>query len=89
MLGTYPFFTKDTVTLYIAFSSLNGSWNERLHLRLINGKWVQALSVIGPTATSIEHPFEYFDPDFPDGKGIGKRDWPLSGSVSNRHKSKP
>jgi hypothetical protein len=77
ILGNYPFGTEDTKDFVIVFSSLNGYWNERLHLRRVNGTWVQALSLVGPKAYSVLHPFEYFDSGFPDGRGIGKRDWPL------------
>lgn len=89
ILGGYPFGSKDTNDLTIAFSSLNGHWNERLHLRRIGGKWVQALSVIGPTAKSVQHPFEYFDPGYPDGEGIAKRDWPLGKAATTKGKAKP
>ena len=44
MMGSYPFGAKDANGLTIAFSSLNGYWNERLHLRRIDGKWHQASS---------------------------------------------
>jgi hypothetical protein len=80
VLGAYPFGIKDTNDLTIAFSSHNGYWNERLHLRRLNGRWLQAVTVIGPTAKSVQHPFEYYEADFPDGKGIARRDWPLSKS---------
>ena len=75
ILGAYPFFDGASANLSIAFSSLNGYWNERLHLRKINGKWVQALSVVGPTAESVKHPFIYFDPEYRDGKSIAQQDW--------------
>jgi len=88
MLGTYPFGSKDTNDLTISFSSYNGYWNERLHLRRIGGKWLQALSVIGPTAKSVREPFEYFDHEFPDGKGIARRDWPLAKTGPRKPKGK-
>jgi hypothetical protein len=78
MLAGYPQIQAEARDFQIAFSALNGYWTEKLHLRRINGKWVQALRIIGPTVESAKHPFEYFDPDFPDGKGIGKRDWPVA-----------
>jgi hypothetical protein len=76
MLGPYPFGSKDTNDLTIVFSSFNGYWNERLHLRRINGKWHQSLSVLGPTAKQGLHPFIYFDPDYPEGKALAEKDWP-------------
>jgi hypothetical protein len=75
MLDTYPFGTEDARNFTIAFSSFNGYWNERLHLRRINGKWYQALSVVGPTAKQTLHPFIYFDPNFPEGKALAEKDW--------------
>jgi len=76
MLGPYPFGAKESNDLTIAFSSLNGYWNERLHLRKINGKWHQSLSVIGPTTNQSLHPFIYYDSDYPDGKVLAEKDWP-------------
>ncbi len=75
MLGTYPFAARDTNNLTIAFSSLNGYWNERLHLRRIDGKWHQALSVMGPTSKQALHPFVYSDSDYPEGKALAEKDW--------------
>jgi hypothetical protein len=75
MLANYPFSTKDENNLTIAFSSLNGYWNERLHLRRINGKWHQALSVMGPTVKQSSHPFIYSDPDYPEGRALAEKDW--------------
>ena len=49
LLGMYPFPDEDSKRLSIAFSSLNGHWNEVLHLGRINGAWHQCLSVMGPT----------------------------------------
>jgi hypothetical protein len=76
MLGGYPFGSKDANDLTIAFSSLNGYWNERLHLRKVNGQWHQALSLMGPTAKQALHPFIYFDSDYPEGKALAEKDWP-------------
>jgi len=75
MLGAYAFGAQDAKNLTIAFSSLNGYWNERLHLRRINGKWHQSLSVMGPTAKQALHPFIYSDPDYPEGKALAEKDW--------------
>lgn len=75
MLGMYPFGSKDTNDLSIAFSSLNGYWNERLHLRKVNGKWHQSLSVMGPTVKQALHPFVWFDADYPEGKALAEKDW--------------
>ena len=84
MLGSYPFGSKDANDITIAFSSLNGYWNERLHLRRINGKWHQALSVMGPTVKQSLHPFIYFDPDYPEGKALAEKDWPRVKPKSRR-----
>jgi hypothetical protein len=75
LLGQYPFETKDTKDITVAFSAPNGYWNERLHLRKVSGKWHQSLSVMGPTVRQALHPFIYFDPDYPEGKALAERDW--------------
>jgi hypothetical protein len=85
MLGAYPFGAKETNDLTIAFSSLNGDWDERLHLRRVNGKWHQALSVWGPTPKQALHPFIYCDPDYPEGKALAEKDWPRV-KPQTRHK---
>lgn len=77
IVGTIPLPENDSNDFTIGFSGGNGYWNERLHLRRINGNWVQALSVIGPTAQSVKHPFEYADQGYPEKKGFARRDWPL------------
>jgi hypothetical protein len=76
IMGAYPFGAKDTNDLTIAFSSLNGYWNERLHLRRMNGKWHQALSLMGPTVKQALHPFIYSDSDYPEGRALAEKDWP-------------
>ncbi len=75
ILGTYPFGTTDANDLTIAFSGPNGFWDERLHLRRVNGTWLQALTVIGPTVKQMK-PFVKFDEGYPDSKGLAERDWP-------------
>lgn len=45
-IGAYPLTQADSKRLSIGFSSLNGYWNETLHLGRINGKWHQCLSVM-------------------------------------------
>jgi hypothetical protein len=75
MLGSYPFGAKDINNFTVVFSSLNGYWNQRLHLRRVDGNWHQALSVVGPTAKQMLHPFIYFDPDYPEGKALAEKDW--------------
>jgi len=75
-IGLYPFGAKDANDLTVVCSSSNGYWNERLHLRRINGQWHQSLSVMGPTVKQSLHPFIYFDSDFPAGKAIAEKDWP-------------
>jgi hypothetical protein len=76
ILGSYPFGNSDSDDFTIAFSSTNGFWNERLHLRRINGQWHQALSVMGPTTRQFLHRFTYADSDFPGGKALAEKDWP-------------
>jgi hypothetical protein len=46
MLGTYPLPKGDSKRLSIVFRSLNGYWDETLHLGLVNGKWRQCLSIL-------------------------------------------
>lgn len=75
LLGSYPFGSKDAKDLTVAFSSFNGYWNERLHLRRVDGRWHQALSVIGPTVKQNLKPFIYSDSDYPEGRAIAERDW--------------
>jgi hypothetical protein len=75
ILGTYPIGAKEANDLSIAFSSPNGNWDERLHLRRVNGTWLQALTVIGPTVKQMK-PFVKFDPGYPDSENLAQRDWP-------------
>lgn len=72
----YQFNAKDEDNLTIAFHGFNGDWTERLHLRRFNGKWHQALSVVGPTEKQAQEPFILADPDFPEGKSLAESDWP-------------
>src|SRR5437868_7148035 len=74
-IGTYPLFKGDSKRLTIAFSSLNGAWNEVLHLGAANGSWHQCLSVMGPTAKQVTTPFIYCDSDWPEGKALAEKDW--------------
>jgi len=76
VLGWYPFGAKDANDMTVGCSSLNGFWTERLHLRKINGKWHQSLSILGPTLAQSLHPFVYSNSDFPEGKAIAEKDWP-------------
>jgi len=85
MLGSYPFGANDSNDFTIVFSSTNGFWNERLHLRKINGQWHQALKVMGPTVRQELHPFIYTDSDFPDGKALAEKDWPRIIPQPTRH----
>ncbi len=85
-IGTYPFPDKDENDFTIGFAGANGLWNERIHLRRIDGNWLQAISVIGPTPDSVKHPFEEVDKGYPDGQGIGRRDWPLASDVLRKTK---
>src|ERR1019366_5459846 len=65
LLGMYPFPKGDSDRLSIAFSSLNGYWNETLHLGRVNGTWHQCLSVMGPTVKQATNPFIYCDSGWP------------------------
>jgi hypothetical protein len=76
LLGVYPLPKKDSKRLSIAFSSLNGYWNETLHLGLVNGAWHQCLSVMGPTVKQATNPFIYCDSDWPEGRALAEKDWP-------------
>lgn len=84
-IDLYPFGSKDANDITVSCSSLNGYWNERLHLRRRDGQWHQALSVLGPTVAQFQHPFVYYDPDFPEGKMISEKDWkPISNEGKKR-----
>ncbi len=75
VLGSYPMLQGNSDKLRIAFSSLNGYWNEVLHLGLVNGMWHQCLSVMGPTVKQVFKPFIYCDSDWPEGKALAEKDW--------------
>jgi len=75
VLGMYPFPKGDSKRLSIAFSGLNGYWNETLHLGRVNGTWHQCLSVMGPTVKQATNPFVYCDADWPEGKVLAGKDW--------------
>jgi hypothetical protein len=75
LLGIYPLPKGDSNRLSIAFSSLNGYWNEVLHLGRVNGKWHQCLSVMGPTQKQATNPFIYCDSDWAKGKALAEKDW--------------
>lgn len=75
LLGIYPLSKREANRLSIAFSSLNGYWNEVLHLGRVNGTWHQCLSVMGPTAKQATKPFVYCDSDWPEGKVLAEKDW--------------
>jgi hypothetical protein len=78
LLGIYPLPKKDSNRLSIAFSSLNGYWNEALHLGRVNGAWHQCLSVMGPTVKQATKPFVYCDADWPEGKALAEKDWVIA-----------
>ena len=75
LLGMHPFPRGDSNRVIIAFSSLNGYWNEVLHLNQVNGTWHQCLSVMGPTVKQATKPFIYCDSDWPEGKASAEKDW--------------
>lgn len=75
MLGTYPLPDGNSKRLNIAFRSPNGYWDETLHLGLVNGKWHQCLSVLGPTVKQAKNPFIRCDPDWPEGRALAEKDW--------------
>ena len=76
LLGMYPFPKGDSSRLSIAFSRLNGYWNETLHLGRVNGTWHQCLSVMGPTVKQATNPFIYCDSGWPEGRALAEKDWP-------------
>lgn len=75
VLGTYPFTKADSKRLTIAFGSLNGYWDEVLHLGLVNGQWRQCLSVIGPTMKQAKKPFIHCEPEWAEGRALAEKDW--------------
>lgn len=75
LLGIYPLPKGDSNRLSVAFSSLNGYWNEVLHLGRVNGKWRQCLSVMGPTVKQVTDPFVSCDSDWPEGRALAEKDW--------------
>jgi hypothetical protein len=74
-IGAYPIFSATRKRMTIAFSSLNGYWNETLHLGLIDQQWHQCLSILGPTVKESTEPFIWCDSDWPEGKALAERDW--------------
>jgi hypothetical protein len=75
IIGLYPMPQGDSKRLTINFSAPNGYWNQVLHLGHVNGAWHQCLSVLGPTAKQVKHPFVYCDSDWPEGKKLAEKDW--------------
>lgn len=75
IIGLYPMPHGDSKKLTINFSAPNGYWNEVLRLGRVNGTWHQCLSVMGPTAKQVTHPFIYCDSDWPEGKKLAEKDW--------------
>lgn len=73
IIGAYPVPQGTSKRLSIAFSSLNGNWNEGLHLGLVKGQWHQCLSVLGPK--EFTKPFIWCDSDWPEGKALAEKDW--------------
>jgi hypothetical protein len=76
LLGMYPFPKGDYERILIGFSSLNGIWDESLHLGRVNGTWHQCLSVFGPTVKQTMNPFIYCDSNWPEGRALAEKDWP-------------
>jgi hypothetical protein len=74
-LGAYDIPHESRKKLWINFSSYNGSWNEVLHLGLIDGQWRQCLSLTGPTRKQFFTPFIWCDTDWPEGKALAEKDW--------------
>lgn len=89
VIGTYEVPQGNSKKLSIHFSSLNGYWNEILHLGLVNKQWHQCLSVMGPTIKQAGRPFIWCDSDWPEGKALAEKDWAGITSAtqsSNRNK---
>jgi len=80
VIGLYPMPESDSKKLSISFSSLNGYWNEVLHLGRANGEWHQCLSVMGPTLKQAKSPFIYCDSVWPEGRKLAEKDWVLTPS---------
>lgn len=74
-IGAYPVPQGNSKRLSIHFSSLNGDWNETLHLGLVNSQWHQCLSILGPTVKQSKEPFIWCDSDWPEGKILAEKDW--------------
>jgi hypothetical protein len=86
LLGLYPFPVGDSKDVDVSFSSLNGYWNERLHLRNKNGSWHESLSVMGPTVRQVLHPFIYAEANDPEGRALAEQDWkPMSHTKPPSH----
>jgi hypothetical protein len=77
-IGAYPIPSGNSMRLTINFSSLNGYWDEVLHLGLVNGQWHNCLSLLGPTVKQFTEPFIWCDSDWPEGKILAEKDWPQS-----------
>ena len=76
VIGLYPMPQVDSKRLTIAFSALNGYWNEVLHLGRVNDVWRQCLSIIGPTVEQNNHPLIHCDTEeWPEGKKLAQQDW--------------
>jgi hypothetical protein len=85
MLGTYPLPKGNSQRLSIAFRSLNGYWDETLHLGLVNGQWRQCLSVMGPTAKQASQPFIYCEPEWAEGRALAEKDWAFPKPPFKKH----
>ena len=56
------------------FFSMNGNWDERISLRLINGKWAQTIVVTKEVRGKLQVLYTYLAPDWPRLKN-GRPDW--------------
>jgi len=74
-IGAYSIPQNTRKRLTVNFSSLNGYWNEVLHLGLVSGQWRQCLSLLGPTVKQFNDPFIWCDSDWPEGKALAEKDW--------------
>jgi hypothetical protein len=72
----HPIAEADSKRISIAFSSLNGYWNETLHLGRVNGTWHQCLSIVGPSVKQAKNAFVQCDSDWVEGKALAEKDWP-------------
>jgi len=78
VLDTIPIGTMgDARNLHFNFFSINGAWHQRLNLRIVDGRWIQATRVWKDPDQSknkqMKILYEDVPPNYP--KANGKVDW--------------